>query len=121
MKKSRNFLNKLSDRIQERNAKRIQDPVNDNNELQETKPQKMKVVLKVLKGIGKGVLDTVFPNVTKSFRMSESDLPNDPQKKYDIDFPRLITAITVWIILLLVFFGKIKFEDVVDLIQSLLQ
>ena len=80
----------------------------------------LKKVGKVLKSIAIGISDVLFPNVKQSFKVKESDLPDD-NKKFDIDFPRLITAITVWIILLLVFFGKIKFSDVVDLLGELLQ
>jgi hypothetical protein len=79
----------------------------------------LRIVGKVIKGVGKGVIDTVLPNVKESIKMSESDLPDD-RKKYDIDFPRLIASITVWIILLLVFFGKVKFSDVVELVTKLL-
>jgi len=75
---------------------------------------------KIIKGIAGGLIDTFLPNINKSIKMSESDLPDDPKKKIEIDVPRLITAVTVWIILLLVFFGKIKFEDVIDLIDKLL-
>jgi hypothetical protein len=78
-----------------------------------------RIVGKVIKGVGKGVIDTVLPNVKESIKMSESDLPDD-RKKYDVDFPRLIASITVWIILLLVFFGKVKFSDVVELVTKLL-
>jgi hypothetical protein len=78
-----------------------------------------RIVGKVIKGVGKGVIDTILPNVKESIKMSESDLPDD-RKKYDIDFPRLIASITVWIILLLVFFGKVKFSDVVELVTKLL-
>lgn len=80
----------------------------------------LKKVGKVFKSIAIGISDVLFPNVKQSFKVKDSDLPND-HKKFDIDFPRLITAITVWIILLLVFFGKIKFSDVVDLLGELLQ
>lgn len=75
---------------------------------------------KILKSVAIGITDVLFPNVKQSFRVKESDLPDD-NKKFEIDFPRLITAITVWIILLLVFFGKIKFSDVVDLLGELLK
>ena len=51
--------------------------------------------------------------------MKEPDLPNE-KPKLEIDFARLLTAITVWIILILVFFGKIKSSDVIDLITKLL-
>lgn len=78
-----------------------------------------KLAGKVVKGIGKGVMDTCLPNIKDSIKMSEGDLPED-KKKWDIDFPRLIASITVWIILLLVFFGKVKFSDVVDIISKLL-
>lgn len=74
---------------------------------------------RLVKGIGKGVLDTCLPNIKDSIKMSEGDLPED-KKKWEIDFPRLIASITVWVILLLVFFGKVKFSDVVDIISKLL-
>ena len=79
----------------------------------------IKVVGKVAKGIVKGVFDVALPNVKNTIKMSESDLPNE-KPKMEIDFVRLITAITVWILLLLVFFGKIKFDDVLTLITKLL-
>jgi len=81
----------------------------------------LKKVGKVLKSVGIGIADVLFPNVKQSFKLKESDFKDDDGKKFEIDFPRLITAITVWIILLLVFFGKIKFSDVVDLLGELLQ
>lgn len=74
---------------------------------------------KIGKGIIKGVFDVALPNVKDTIKMKENDLP-DEKKKMEIDFPRLITAVTVWILLLLVFFGKIKFSDVVDVITKLL-
>lgn len=77
-----------------------------------------KGLAKVGKGIVKGVIDTALPNVKESIKMSEPDLPEE-KKKFQIDFVRLITAITIWILLLLVFFGKIKFEDVLSLITNL--
>jgi hypothetical protein len=79
----------------------------------------LKVVGKILKSVGSGVVDTVLPNIKDSIKMSDSDLPDD-KKKFDVDFPRLIASITVWIILLLVFFGKVKFSDVVEIITKLL-
>jgi len=81
----------------------------------------IKKIGKVLKSVAIGVADVLFPNVKQSFKLKESDFKDDDGKKFEIDFPRLITAITVWIILLLVFFGKIKFSDVVDLLSELLQ
>lgn len=78
----------------------------------------LKGLAKIGKGIFKGVVDTAFPNVKESIKMSEPDLPEE-KKKLQIDFVRLITAITIWILLLLVFFGKIKFEDVLSLITNL--
>ena len=76
-------------------------------------------VVKVVKGIGKGLFDTLLPNVANTIKMKEPDLPNE-KPKLEIDFARLLTAITVWIILILVFFGKIKSSDVIDLITKLL-
>jgi hypothetical protein len=74
---------------------------------------------KIVKGIGKGILDTVLPNVANTIKMKEPDLPNE-KPKFQIDFARLITAVTIWILLILVFFGKIKSSDVLDLISKLL-
>lgn len=73
---------------------------------------------RVAKGIAKGVLDVALPNMKGTITMKESDLDNE-KPKFDIDFPRLITAITIWILLILVFFGKIKFSDVVGIIEKL--
>ena len=80
----------------------------------------VKLFGKILKGIVKGIKDTALPNVKESIKMKEPELPNE-KKKVEIDFVRLITAVTIWIILLLVFFGKVKFEDVVELISNLVR
>lgn len=86
------------------------------------KKKKLKKLLagagRVAKGIVKGVFDVALPNVKDTIKMSESNFSDD-KPKFDIDFPRLITAITVWILLILVFFGKIKFSDVVGVIEKL--
>lgn len=74
---------------------------------------------KIGKGIIKGVFDVALPNIKDTIKMKENDLPEE-KKKIEVDFPRLITAVTVWILLLLVFFGKIKFSDVVEVIDKLL-
>lgn len=79
----------------------------------------LKVVGKIGKGIIKGVFDVTLPNVQNTVKMIDPELPNE-KKKVDIDFPRLITAITVWILLILIFFGKIKASDVMDLITKLI-
>lgn len=78
----------------------------------------VKGIGKLGKGIFKGIIDTALPNVKESIKMSEPDLPEE-KKKVQIDFVRLITAVTIWILLILVFFGKIKFEDVLSLITNL--
>jgi hypothetical protein len=86
------------------------------------KKRKFKKILtgagRVAKGIVKGVFDVALPNVKDTIKMTESNF-EDEKPKFDIDFPRLITAITVWILLILVFFGKIKFSDVVGVIEKL--
>jgi hypothetical protein len=86
------------------------------------KKGKLKKILagagRVAKGIMKGVFDVALPNVKDTIKMTESDLEDD-KPKFDIDFPRLITAVTVWILLILVFFGKIKFSDVIGVIEKL--
>lgn len=79
----------------------------------------LKVVGKIGKGIIKGVFDVTLPNVQNTVKMIDPELPNE-KKKVEIDFPRLITAITVWILLILIFFGKIKASDVMDLITKLI-
>lgn len=76
-------------------------------------------VFRVIKGIGKGVLDTVLPNVANTIKMKEPEFP-DKKEKIEIDFPRLITAVTIWLLLILVFFGKIKSSDVLELITKFL-
>lgn len=78
-----------------------------------------KVVGKIGKGIAAGVLDTCLPNIKDTIKMKEPDLP-DEKKKMEVNWPRLLTAVTIWILLVLVFFGKIKFTDVVELIDKLL-
>lgn len=75
-----------------------------------------KIALSILKGFA----DAFFPNIKNTIKMSESEFKDDKTKKWEIDFPRLLAAVTVWIILLLVFFGKVKFEDVIDIIGRLL-
>jgi hypothetical protein len=79
----------------------------------------LKVVGKIGKGIIKGVFDVTLPNVQNTIKVIDPELP-DEKKKLDIDFPRLITAVTIWILLILVFFGKIKAADVMDIIAKLL-
>jgi hypothetical protein len=79
----------------------------------------LKVVGKIGKGIIKGVFDVTLPNVHNTIKLIDPQLP-DEKKKVEIDFPRLITAITIWILLILVFFGKIKASDVMDVITKLL-
>lgn len=87
------------------------------------KKHRMKKVLSVVgkigKGIIKGVFDVTLPNVQNTIKVIDPQLP-DEKKKLDIDFPRLITAVTIWILLILIFFGKIKASDVMDLITKLL-
>lgn len=77
------------------------------------------VAAKIGKGIVKGLFDVTLPNVQNTIKVIDPELPNE-KKKLDIDFPRLITAITVWILLILIFFGKIKASDVLDLITKLI-
>ena len=79
----------------------------------------LKVVGKIGKGIIKGVIDVTLPNVQNTIKVIDPKLP-DEKKKLDIDFPRLLTAVTVWILLILIFFGKIKASDVMDLITKLI-
>jgi hypothetical protein len=86
------------------------------------KPKRMRKILfgagKVVKGIVKGVFDVALPNIKNTIKVKEPDLPEE-KKKFEIDFPRLITAVTIWILLVLVFFGKIKLSDVILVIEKL--
>lgn len=79
----------------------------------------LKIVGKIGKGIAGGVLDVCLPNIKDTIKMKEPDLPEE-KKKIEVNWPRLITAVTIWILLVLVFFGKIKFSDVVEIIDKLL-
>ena len=71
---------------------------------------------KLIKGVGAGVIDTILPNIGSAIKKKEPDTMSE-KPKYDIDFVRLATAITIWILLLLVFMGKIKFSDVLEFIK----
>jgi len=85
------------------------------------KPKRMKKLFKgigkVVKGVAKGVIDTVLPAAQNTVTVIQPTLPNE-SKKICIDWSRLITAVTVWILLLLVFLGKINFEDIKDFILN---
>ena len=71
------------------------------------------------KAIFKGVFDTILPNVRASFKEKEQAFIDEPIK-YRFDFWRLFSAITVWILLLLVFFGKIQFSDITNVLSEFL-
>ena len=78
-----------------------------------------KKILKVGKAIFKGVFDTVLPNVKASFKEKEQAFIDEPVK-YKFDFWRLFSAVTVWILLLMVFLGKIKFSEIINIINEFL-
>lgn len=69
------------------------------------------------KGIIKGAIDSIFPNVKNSFIKKEQQFLDEPIK-YKLDFWRLFSAVTIWILLLMVFFGKIQFSDISNLLNS---
>ena len=76
----------------------------------------IKIVGKLFKSIGGGVLDVVLPNTKKIITMKKNDLPGD-EDEIKIDWIRLLTAITVWILLILVAMDKIKLSDVINFLQ----
>ena len=78
----------------------------------------MKQIKKAVKSIGSGVVDAVFPSVHKTIQVKKSDLPEE-KDKIQIDFIRLLTAITVWILLVLVAMGKIKLSEVLHFMQNM--
>ncbi len=84
------------------------------------KPRKMlklfKGVGRVIKGAAKGVLDTVLPNTAQTIQIVQPTLTQD--KKVTVDWPRLFTAVTVWILLILVLAGKISFVDIKEFIEN---
>ena len=86
------------------------------------KPKKMlkliKGVGKVIKGAAKGVIDTVLPNTAQTIQVIQPTIPQE-NKKITVDWPRLLTAITVWILLILVLAGKISFNDIKEFILNI--
>jgi hypothetical protein len=77
----------------------------------------IKKVGKIGKGILKGAIDSIFPNIKNSFIEKEQAFLDEPVK-YKLDFWRLFSAVTIWILLLMVFFGKIQFSDISNLLNS---
>lgn len=78
----------------------------------------MKKIKKTFKSIGAGIIDTIFPSIHKTIKVKKSDLP-DENDKIQIDFVRLLTAVTIWILLILVAMGKIKLSEVLEFVQGI--
>lgn len=78
----------------------------------------MKQIKKTVKSIGSGVIDAVFPSIHKTITLKKSDLPEE-KDKLQIDFVRLLTAVTVWILLVMVAMGKIKLSEVLEFMQNM--
>jgi len=76
----------------------------------------IKIAGKFIKSVLGGVLDVVLPNTKKIITMKKNDLP-DEKDEIKIDWIRLLTAITVWILLILVAMDKIKLSDVIHFLQ----
>jgi hypothetical protein len=68
--------------------------------------------------VTKGIGDTIFPNLTQSIKKTENDFPYD--KKIEINYTRLISSITLWLILMLIMYDKVKLNDVFEIINKLL-
>lgn len=73
----------------------------------------------IAKGIIKGIIDPINPNLKNSFEPKESQFL-DEAPKYRINVFRLMSALTIWILLIMVFFGKIKFESIQEVINNYL-
>lgn len=69
-------------------------------------------------GVTKGIGDTIFPNITQSIKKTENDFPYD--KKIEINYPRLISSITLWFLMMLIMYNKVEFNDVIEIINKLL-
>lgn len=69
-------------------------------------------------GVTKGIGDTIFPNITQSIKKTENDFPYD--KKIEINYTRLISSITLWFLMMLIMYDKVKFYDVIEIINKLL-
>jgi hypothetical protein len=76
-----------------------------------------KKILKITKAIVKGTIDTILPNFQNSFTPKDQAFIDEPIK-YKFDFWRFFSAITIWILLLLVFLGKIEFSQIVTLLND---
>jgi hypothetical protein len=68
--------------------------------------------------VTKGIGDTIFPNITQSIKKTENNFPYD--KKIEINYPRLISSITLWFVMMLIMYDKVKFSDVIEIINKLL-
>lgn len=76
-----------------------------------------KKIAQVGKAIVNGVMDTVLPNVKASFTKKDQAFIDEPVK-YKFNFWRLFSAVTIWILLLLVFLGKIEFNEVLNIVSQ---
>jgi hypothetical protein len=78
-----------------------------------------KKILQIGKAIVKGTVDAVFPNIKNSFEKKDQQFINEPVK-YKFDLWRLISAITIWILLLMVFLGKLQYSDITNVLSEFL-
>lgn len=84
--------------------------------------KKLKVFGTIAKKIGKGVIDAVLPNITNSIKPAQTDFVND--KKYEIDWLRLLTAIVTFICMVLLITDTIdynKFKQIIEAWKFVLQ
>jgi len=79
-------------------------------------------ILNKIKNIGakliKGAADSLFPNINKSITKTNDEFPY--HEKTQFDWIRLFSALSVWVLLLLVFLDKVKLSEILDLIKNLL-
>lgn len=78
--------------------------------------KKFKVLGRVAKSIGKGVLDAVFPNVTNAIKLHESEWINkEPELK--VDYIRLATMVITFGLMVLFIADVIDFDKLEKLLQ----
>lgn len=85
--------------------------------------KKFKVLGRIAKSIGTGVLDAIFPNFTNAIKVNESEFKNE-QPNLKIDYLRLLTMIVTFALMVLFITDVIDFDKLNKLLQvwnSLLQ
>lgn len=85
--------------------------------------KKFKVLGRVAKSIGTGVLDAFLPNFSNAIKINESEFQNE-QPEFKIDYVRLLTMLVTFCLMVLFIMDVIDFNKLNQLIKiwnSLLQ